>query len=465
ENDFEFIRVIIFQADETKIFYFRQGIENFDADYPDFEEFGEGTVNMWVEGANLISEFPLNVKSEWSEPVKKTFTAATHQYTFHGDELSIPSLPETFLTPQTITIEGTTNTDIFVEGAVIRPDGFVDTVNLKTGGPTEDYYGAEIISAGNSFTYAYQPAKIGTYNVEINGTDGSAVLNSPVYISQGVPLIPDFFDLNRYARPEENFNLSDARTEMLKLINEERIKVGRAPIVMDDELNTLAQLHSKDMLTRNFFSHINPDGETPNDRRKELDIATSVSENLAISPTVLYTHKGLMQSAVHRRNIIDDAWSKVGIGIVTQTDGSLITTEEFSGDPLDESDFSAIRNEILSQMNEIRSAENISSLWVNTDLQAAANEWSDIMAAQEFFDFTAPNGETLSGIVQDYVPDKAVQALILESSGTDKLISEAAQSEDVTMSQWTKVGIGLAADAIGTIKATILFTTNGKSER
>jgi len=41
-----------------------------------------------------------------------------------------------------------------------------------------------------------------------------------------------------------------------------------------------------------------------------------VGENLALSPTLLIAHTGLMNSEGHRKNILDPAFHHLGIGVI-----------------------------------------------------------------------------------------------------------------------------------------------------
>jgi len=53
------------------------------------------------------------------------------------------------------------------------------------------------------------------------------------------------------------------RNNLLTLINQKRALWGQASLTLDTNLNNLAQAHSTDMINRNFFGHINPDGNGP----------------------------------------------------------------------------------------------------------------------------------------------------------------------------------------------------------
>lgn len=461
-NGSEFIQLSLQQGTKSNTFYFRQNIEDFDIDYVDFSNFDETTTTVNVRGAMISNDTPLAFETGWSSATSQEFQATQHQYSLiFTPYIELNNFSDTLDSVKPITFTGTaTATDIYVEAAVIRPDGFVDLFNLSSPQATSEYYGSKIIPEGHDFSFSYTPSKPGTYIVEINGTDGSAVVNTPVYVKNGIPLTPDFFDLHRYTPAVGSVDLNSARQELLDLINKERTALGLGIVKLESNLNELAQEHSDDMYERDFFGHINPDGEIPNDRRLRHNIPMPVGENLAVSPTILYTHKGLMQSGIHRNNILDPTWTKVGIGITVNDAGALITTEEFSSDTYTESDLNAIEENIFQAINEARTATGLSPLQKGSDVQFVADEWSDKMVTQDFFDFTSPNGETLSQVVGEYAPGKPVQALILNSISENKLINESTNNNEVTNSGWRKIGIGVKNDNTGSLKTTILYTTN-----
>ena len=105
--------------------------------------------------------------------------------------------------------------------------------------------------------------------------------------------------------------------QMLSLINQERKKINLPPLFSDSELQTLAREHAQDMLTRGYFSHNTPEGLTPFDRMKNKNINyQAAGGNLAFAPNVEIAHLGLMNSPGHRKNILNQDFGKVGIGIL-----------------------------------------------------------------------------------------------------------------------------------------------------
>ncbi len=108
-----------------------------------------------------------------------------------------------------------------------------------------------------------------------------------------------------------------SETVMLEALNKERAKVGSSPLVQEDNIRQIARDYSKDMINRNYFCHYSPEGKDVGDRLSESNVSyATAGENLAFAPNVSTAHAGLMNSPGHKRNILDPAFRKVGIGVV-----------------------------------------------------------------------------------------------------------------------------------------------------
>lgn len=112
-------------------------------------------------------------------------------------------------------------------------------------------------------------------------------------------------------------NLSAVRNEMLSLVNQERANVGLEPLVFSSILNNSAQDHALDMRDRNFYNHVNPDGEEPADRIIRAGYNPIVAgENIAMNQTsVAQVMEGWMNSEHHRDNILYVDYTEIGIGL------------------------------------------------------------------------------------------------------------------------------------------------------
>lgn len=119
--------------------------------------------------------------------------------------------------------------------------------------------------------------------------------------------------------------------EMLAKVNNERRLQGLAVLESDAKLRDLAREYGRDMFERGFFSHYNPEGESPFDRMNEVNIVyETAGENLALAPNVEIAHQGLMDSPGHRENILNTKFGKVGIGVIDGGVYGKIFVQEFT---------------------------------------------------------------------------------------------------------------------------------------
>lgn len=124
---------------------------------------------------------------------------------------------------------------------------------------------------------------------------------------------------------------AQAENQMLVMVNYERAKNNKTPLVMDSALQNLARKHSQDMLNRGYFSHYTPEGESPFDRMNAAGIRyTYAGENLALSPNVYLAMQGLMQSPGHRANILSGNFNRIGIGVINAGIYGEMFTQEFT---------------------------------------------------------------------------------------------------------------------------------------
>ena len=230
----DLVQLTVYQDNISKEFYFRQDNSSFDIDYTDFLGFQDGTTRYTLRRATISSQAPLTFSSTWSPNTNPlSFQATEHNYSFIEDSITTNTIPELLPSLSQISFSATASSEIFLEAAITKPDGFVELFDMSTSGAKGDFYGSKTVLPGSTFTYSYTPTQPGTYIIEINGTDGTAVLNTPVYVANGIPLTPDFFDLNAYTDAEQNFSLAASREQLLNLINHERSQHGLSLVITD----------------------------------------------------------------------------------------------------------------------------------------------------------------------------------------------------------------------------------------
>ncbi|MDP9069125.1 MAG: CvpA family protein [Actinomycetota bacterium] len=124
-----------------------------------------------------------------------------------------------------------------------------------------------------------------------------------------------------------------AERRLLELMNDERVAQGLEPLRWCEACADVARGHSRDMYEEGYFSHVDAAGRDPFERMRKANIRyAAAGENLAIAPSVVEAHEGLLASPDHRANILRSEFDEVGIGIYDGPYG-LMCTEVFRTSP------------------------------------------------------------------------------------------------------------------------------------
>ncbi|MCX4765258.1 CAP domain-containing protein [Streptomyces sp. NBC_01275] len=109
---------------------------------------------------------------------------------------------------------------------------------------------------------------------------------------------------------------AQAAAEVLKLVNEERAKVGCSAVSANSSLADLAEKFSDDMAARGFFDHTDPDGATPWDRAAKAGISDLGGENIARGQAdAAAVMEAWMNSPGHKANILNCDFKTLGVGV------------------------------------------------------------------------------------------------------------------------------------------------------
>ncbi|MGW5129231.1 CAP domain-containing protein [Streptomyces sp. NPDC004069] len=104
--------------------------------------------------------------------------------------------------------------------------------------------------------------------------------------------------------------------EVLRLVNEERGKVGCSALTASGALAGLAQDFSEAMAAENFFDHTDPSGASPWDRAAKLGITSLGGENIARGQAdAAAVMDAWMHSPGHRANILNCDFKTLGVGV------------------------------------------------------------------------------------------------------------------------------------------------------
>lgn len=107
-------------------------------------------------------------------------------------------------------------------------------------------------------------------------------------------------------------------SEVIRLVNDIRVKNGLKELAYDWQLSRVARYKSQDMKNNNYFSHTSPVYGSPFQMMKSFGISyTAAAENIAKGQrTPKAVVDAWMNSSGHRANILNSNYTKIGVGYV-----------------------------------------------------------------------------------------------------------------------------------------------------
>jgi uncharacterized protein YkwD len=185
---------------------------------------------------------------------------------------------------------------------VTRPDGSVKELEVAP-------------RTGGDVTIDFACAGLGPHQVEVTADDrlGATVLaNFPVYCGTEPPrraVAPAGEDL-----PVDDPR--DAEKQLFAMLNVERLQHNLPVLEWQEELAVLARAHSRDMAENEYVGHVSPRmGDTGRRIKRARIEAGFLLENVARAFSAGEGHRGLMASPAHRRNVLSEQVTRVGIGV------------------------------------------------------------------------------------------------------------------------------------------------------
>jgi uncharacterized protein YkwD len=124
---------------------------------------------------------------------------------------------------------------------------------------------------------------------------------------------------------------------VLDLVNRERTLRGLQPLTTNPTLTKMAEAYACEMITQNFFDHVNPfTNKGPGQRALEHGyIFLAIGENLAggQSTPEQAMAEWMSSTAGHRENILAAQWHEIGIAVRTGGQFGVYWVQEFGNPP------------------------------------------------------------------------------------------------------------------------------------
>lgn len=121
--------------------------------------------------------------------------------------------------------------------------------------------------------------------------------------------------------PLQNEQQRQAAAEVVRLVNEERARVGCPALAIDEDLVEAAQSHSADMAQHDYFSHTGRNNSSFAERLLSAGFTGAPGgENIAAGyPSAADVMAGWMDSEGHRANILRCGFRTIGVGYATES--------------------------------------------------------------------------------------------------------------------------------------------------
>ncbi|MGO9602567.1 MAG: CAP domain-containing protein [Candidatus Binataceae bacterium] len=157
-----------------------------------------------------------------------------------------------------------------------------------------------------------------------------------VVLLMGVAVVRVYLSRNNSQSPEQAAGLTDQESEILGLVNSERIRAGLKPLKFSARLAIVARAHSYDMALRHYLSHQSPEGISLEQRLSGEGIHfQAAGENIYADDYRDFAHlaeralEGWLKSAEHRATLLSDKFTETGVGVAHSDDGNTYVTQDF----------------------------------------------------------------------------------------------------------------------------------------
>lgn len=262
------------------------------------------------------------------------------------------------------------------QASVLYPDGRMET--------------AAIEPSGRDFTVAVPAGDVpGTVFVSVDGVDGHGpgklLQVSFVVGAEGDPPPADA----RIFVPERDgafASVAEAEMHALDLLGSDRARFGLPLLAPDAALGAIARAHSEEMRDSGFFGHLSPTTGLAADRLQAAGYrATMHAENLARNDSLVEAQAALMASVGHRKNILDNKPTHVGIGVARLQAGERIewfVTQIFAK-PVVVLDVDEMRAQLIARIDRGRVAAGLEPVREHERMSEVAEEYAHLVAGGE----------------------------------------------------------------------------------
>lgn len=116
---------------------------------------------------------------------------------------------------------------------------------------------------------------------------------------------------------------ASVESDFVSRLNGLRVSKGLAPLTVDSELTSIGRRWAGKMAAAGQISH---NSNYPNEVTANW---TKLGENVGTGPDAKSIHDAFVRSSTHYKNMVDPAFTRIGVGVVVGSDGAIYTAHQF----------------------------------------------------------------------------------------------------------------------------------------
>lgn len=123
-------------------------------------------------------------------------------------------------------------------------------------------------------------------------------------------------------------------SDIINLTNQRRVEAGLEPLLVNDQLAQAAQAKGGDMVSKDYWAHVSPDGKTPwffitSSGYKYSTAGENLARDFSDAQSVV---SAWMASKSHRENLLDPNFTEIGVSVLDSNIGGIngvLVVQEF----------------------------------------------------------------------------------------------------------------------------------------
>lgn len=167
----------------------------------------------------------------------------------------------------------------------------------------------------------------------MNGYIGYVEHNGSMFYIQNGQMICGAEEIPLYVKAKENCSVYAGEMEKVKdFVNQYRAEVGVSGVVLDEALCMAASVRAQEMADNDYFSHSRPNGDSCFTVLEEFGIERGTAgENIALGyRDAAAVSNGWYNSSGHYRNMVNESFQKLGVGVARNEAGRLYWVQLFT---------------------------------------------------------------------------------------------------------------------------------------